>query len=434
MNRTTLNPRLRGALFAAATGLSLWLGLAIGSSPAECVHLAIVPLVAAHAILYRPRWLDRLRWTHVTYFCVLGMVTALYMSSVAGAHPALSARWREWLWAVVFLLGVHVIVAIMASMVRRGVAAVVGLLTGDKPGPAARAAGGVATIVILTALLVPYLTATFLTHWVKFSDATSPATRFGGEAERVSFRASDGVRLTGWFVPAAGGETDATVIIAPSHDPVRTATLCYAGMLREHFNVFVFDSRGFRDSGGHARSFGALESRDVLGAVRYLKAERPEAGAHVFGLGVGEGATAMARAAARDPRIEAVVMDTPPVGGPVMLTAATAGLPGPVGVWLRQATEWVASVELGTSVRGNVVADLARIAPRPVLVIRGDELISAGPNTAITESDGVTVWQVPDAPARELLLLTYDEYHSRVYTLFESIRRGWEPILPSTRG
>ena len=436
MVRTTSGVWARPIVLMATAALSLWVGLRLGGSPAEAIHITLVPVVAAYALLYRPRWARRLSLAHLAYFVTLAVLVAVYMTSMAKANATLAVDWGEWVWAVYLLGAVHVVVGLVAltsGYVTRGA---VGLVFARPAPVAARVVGGVCRVVLLLAVIVPYLTATFMTHWVKFDDRTDPAQHFGPGCQQVAFEATDGVRLVGWLIPAAE-PSDATVVIAPSRDPARTATLLYAGMLRRHFNVLIYDPRGQHDSGGHARSAGPLEARDVIGAVTFLKTHHANGSRHVFGFGVGEGATALAVAAARDDRIEAVVLDSATSGIPPALSHLTSRWPAPIGRAVTRVTLLVASAELGIDLLTAPAAYLPRIAPRPVLIVRGlsDSTGDASDleELALTSDGPVSVYLIPEAGSGEPALQAYDEYGRYVYALFESVRRGWDPLLPSER-
>jgi alpha-beta hydrolase superfamily lysophospholipase len=76
------------------------------------------------------------------------------------------------------------------------------------------------------------------------------------------------------------------------------------------YNVVLFDTRGTGASGGAAIGFGALEWRDVVAVVGYLRTLGPPGG-EVAVWGFGSGADAALLAAAADPHIAAVIADSP---------------------------------------------------------------------------------------------------------------------------
>lgn len=109
--------------------------------------------------------------------------------------------------------------------------------------------------------------------------------------EDVEFAANDGVRLSGWFIPAKGegkakgtlimvhgwpwnrlgerGDDALASILGTSH--VDLLRLMH-GLHNGGYNLVAYDSRshGMSADGGPA-SFGFHEANDILGAIRYLR-------------------------------------------------------------------------------------------------------------------------------------------------------------------
>lgn len=154
---------------------------------------------------------------------------------------------------------------------------------------------------------------------------------YGLAYENVEFlSAEDDVLLRGWFVPAriaatpngareAGGDHPsggATVIVAHGFRGNRletgvpalglTASLSDAG-----FNVLLFDFRNTGESEGTVTTLGYHERKDILGAVAWLKRQRPEAAEFIGVVGYSMGAVTAALAAAEEPAIDALVLDSP---------------------------------------------------------------------------------------------------------------------------
>lgn len=124
---------------------------------------------------------------------------------------------------------------------------------------------------------------------------TTPA-EMGMAYENVQFPAQDGVRLSGWFIPAARGtnRNGATLILA--HDwmwnrlgdaaadllanlsgttPVELLRLAHA-LHFEGYHILMYDQRNHGESAAHPPvTFGQSEAHDLLGAIAYLHT-RPE--------------------------------------------------------------------------------------------------------------------------------------------------------------
>ena len=119
----------------------------------------------------------------------------------------------------------------------------------------------------------------------------------------VSFRASDGLRLDGWFVRPRNG---ATVIVYPG----RKGTQRHARMLVRHgFGVLVFDRRGEGASEGDPNALGWSFDRDLLGALAYLGGRDDVDSRRIGGLGLSVGGEALLQTAAETGALGAVVSE-----------------------------------------------------------------------------------------------------------------------------
>jgi fermentation-respiration switch protein FrsA (DUF1100 family) len=149
------------------------------------------------------------------------------------------------------------------------------------------------------------------------------------------------------------------------------------------YNVLIFDFRAHGDSAGQLTSFGDLERRDVLGAVKWVRASHAEESQKIFGVGASMGAAALIAAAA----------DQSPEGQAIEALAVYAGYDSLKGLARTVADDhfltpldWLtihvgvpmASVQVGSDLNAFSPADLAHhLWPRPVLYIHGfqDEII-----------------------------------------------------------
>jgi pimeloyl-ACP methyl ester carboxylesterase len=234
------------------------------------------------------------------------------------------------------------------------------------------------------------------------------------DAEELSFIASDGVRLIGWFVPST---TDQVIVLV--HGIYSNAWDCQTpDVVRAYqdkgFNVFLFDSRGQGKSGG-TLGLAWVERQDVRAAVDLMLARGFRAG--TVGIhGTSYGAATTILAAAAIPEVGAIVADSAfadvrdvMLGEVARRTVLTDG-------WAR-----LLSPGLGFMVQRRLGADLdeispekaiAAISPRPVLLVHGedDSIIpvrsvhrlrsAAGPNA--------TVWILPERQHTEGVRLPPD--------------------------
>lgn len=248
-------------------------------------------------------------------------------------------------------------------------------------------------VLALFGIGLPYVMAAVLTYRPKIVVADDPRRQLGFQFEAVSFQTSDGVKISGWWIPARQKfmrQTDSpdfgtrTVIIchglaaSKSNQLIMSRALVPAG-----YNVLIFDFRAHGESGGQFASFGDLERRDVLAAVRWVKDNKPEQAQRVFGVGASMGAAALIAAAA-DPSPEGQAIDAVAVYGTYDDLVATQravseqNFPMP----FRQIIDWLAlpmaSAQVGSDLRnfrpGEFIGD---IWPRPVMIIHGigDQII-----------------------------------------------------------
>jgi fermentation-respiration switch protein FrsA (DUF1100 family) len=88
--------------------------------------------------------------------------------------------------------------------------------------------------------------------------------------EDMTFQATDGVSLKGWFLPRA--HSTAAVLLLHGVSANRDQMLQRALWLHDlGYNVLLYDARGDGESAPVHPSFGYAETRDLLGALRWLQ-------------------------------------------------------------------------------------------------------------------------------------------------------------------
>jgi pimeloyl-ACP methyl ester carboxylesterase len=128
--------------------------------------------------------------------------------------------------------------------------------------------------------------------------------------ETIEFSTADGVRLKGWFIPAAGGESGRTIIFCHGWGSNRGETLRDTHFLAEQgFNLFYFDFRASGESKGSVSSVGYLETRDFDAAYEFLKNNRARAAESVAVFGTSMGGSVAIYAAAKYPELVCVAAE-----------------------------------------------------------------------------------------------------------------------------
>jgi uncharacterized protein len=130
-----------------------------------------------------------------------------------------------------------------------------------------------------------------------------PTPQLGTGYQEISFKTPDGLQLEGWYVPSKNG---AAVISFPGRrGPQKPAKL-----LASHgYGVLLFDRRGEGESDGDPNLLGWQGTRDIEGAIAFLKA-RPEVDDEkIGGLGLSVGGEMMLEEAAENDELKAVVSE-----------------------------------------------------------------------------------------------------------------------------
>ena len=183
--------------------------------------------------------------------------------------------------------------------------------------------------------------------------------------EEVFFENDEGQRLCGWFFPAEKQPARGTVI----HFHGNAANISNHFVLCEWliwrgFNVFVFDYRGYGKSEGSVTRAGTI--RDGHAAVDYVLSRDDVDPQRVFAFGQSLGGAVATVVAAERPELRAVVLDSTfssyrRIGSRHLQRTL---------MW-RPLTDGIA--KLGLSGDYEPIDYVARIAPRPLLIIASRE-------------------------------------------------------------
>lgn len=278
---------------------------------------------------------------------------------------------------------------------------------------------------ILTAACVAiwmWWSSTLILHPPRLPNQVSPRA-YGLTFETVEFPSADGVRLRGWFVPGAPG-SDTTIICLHGFGANRADILDGTLYLRRTgCHLLYFDFREHGDSGAGPASLGPLELHDVAGAVAWLAAAKPDASRRLGIMGYSMGAAVAIAAAAREPRILAVLADTPFMTfGDIVAQFGWHFYHVPRYPFVPLTTlavRWRLGLDPDAA---SPLRHIARLAPRPVFLIHGlaDQRMPPRHSERLFAEAGEpkSLWLVPGADHIEARRLVPKEYEKRVLAFF----------------
>jgi uncharacterized protein len=255
---------------------------------------------------------------------------------------------------------------------------------------------------------------------------------YGLHYERVGLTASDGTRLAAWYVPRPGAR--AAVILCHGYPMNRQTMLGLIPPLhRAGFHVLSFDFRALGESGGRTCTLGWHERLDVLAAAEALKA-RPEVDPEQIGaLGWSMGAAACLLAAAESNDLRAIVADSSFARLDGMADERLRALPPFVRDPLaRSSHHWAERFSGCSAADVSPVAAVARMAPRPLLIIHSeqDRLIPVAQARLLHAAapSSCELWTVPRARHVRVHARHRADYERRVIAFFRRhlLRAGKE--------
>lgn len=210
--------------------------------------------------------------------------------------------------------------------------------------------------------------------------------------EDVEFPAEDGLRLSGWFIPAQDGayRQNATIILthgwgwnrlgdaaqdALAHlagfDPLELLRLAYA-LHQDGFHVFMFDWRNHGQSAAATPvTFGKEESRDLLGALDYLHGRSDVNPQRIGVIGFSMGANALLYTLAQSSSIAAAIA-VQPTSAHTFATGFGTDMLGPLGALVLPVAEKMYQAGGGPALAEiRPAAAVAHAGDTPVLYIQG---------------------------------------------------------------
>ena len=252
-----------------------------------------------------------------------------------------------------------------------------------------------------------------------------PPSDFGLKFERVQFVTTDGLTITGWFVPSSVAEKKSpAIIICHGLGANKSDFTGMAKPLSERgFHVLLFDFRAHGESKGSRSSFAYEEGEDIRAAIDHLKG-RKEVDAEKIGIyGFSMGGAAAIMAADENNEIKAIVADSSYTSlkdqGLRLLESAY----GPIMKPLIHPMLWVYRLYFNiTPEEVSPLNSISGISPRPVFIIGGeeDEQMPSSDAQRLYSAAGEpkTLWLIPGAIHGGTLYSAGDEYHKKIGDFF----------------
>jgi pimeloyl-ACP methyl ester carboxylesterase len=183
--------------------------------------------------------------------------------------------------------------------------------------------------------------------------------------EEVSFRASDGLTLRGFYVPSRNG---ATLVMGHGLTENRMRFLPVAEMLARHgYGSLLFDWRAHGESDGEVSTWSDHEQRDFAAAVDFASNRPDVLEGRIAGLGFSIGASTVALEAARDSRVRAVIVEALYTSFGDEMRSKMGGR-GALSLWPAHAAARFSGIDFDHI---RPIDHVSAIAPRPLLFIGG---------------------------------------------------------------
>jgi pimeloyl-ACP methyl ester carboxylesterase len=218
-------------------------------------------------------------------------------------------------------------------------------------------------------------------------EPAEPPEPSNGEPEQpgssIAIAARDGIRMVGrWSAAERTAPTGRTVILLHgfAEPPGSVRSPRVAPLTRAGWNVAALDLRGYGQSGGLYASFGGREAGDVHAWIEHISKSPDAAAAFTPVLwGRSMGAAIALRAAAEDPRVRALVLESPMVDLDEALAVWFRKRRLPFAHLLARLVTARASKLAGVSLIRPRPLDLAPRVQCPVLILHGadDSLVSS---------------------------------------------------------
>jgi uncharacterized protein len=197
-------------------------------------------------------------------------------------------------------------------------------------------------------------------------------------------------KVSGWYIPRKDATT--TILVCPGYRTSMANVLGISSHLwKAGHNVLAFEYYGHGTAVGKPVTLGYREINDFLGAVAYAQERAPQT--HLGAVAYSMGAAVAIMACARTNEVEALVADSPFAthwSAVEYNFRRTVPLPSAPFIWVADRLLWFRAGYRFNQV--EPLRDIARIAPRPILIIHN------GSDSVVDPRDGVLLYAVAHEP------------------------------------
>jgi uncharacterized protein len=266
-------------------------------------------------------------------------------------------------------------------------------------------------LLALVVLILPIGIAVIETHKWREPIGAPPDTAY----RDVTFRATDGLAITGWYRPSRNG---AAVLVVHGGGSDRSGAVNHAEMLARHgYGVLLYDARGRGESEGSPNSYGWDWAKDARGAIVFLGRQGDVESGRIGALGLSTGADILIEVAAESRGIDALVTDGAAAGSfedGQRLNDFSVETPT---AW----TMFKAIEVLSGDDPGPALEDLVPRISSPVLMISAGSTVERDFNVLYERAahGRVEHWNLPDAHHTDAIHEDRARYERRVATFFD---------------
>lgn len=289
-------------------------------------------------------------------------------------------------------------------------------------------------------ILVPLLNLLFGIHPFTYNTDTDPS-RYGLSYQEVEFPTEDHLTLRGWFIPASPSAHNPGQEITEEKKPVPTIVvghgypfdkaniLGHAIFLHQRFNLLLIDFRYFGESDGWMTTVGIREQMDVRAALDYLQLRKDIDPTRIGAMGFSMSGAIFIMA--QDPRIRALVADSPYASLPKIVERQFSFIPNPINWAIVSLTNLYAKMLFGLDLGQNSPEQTIQSLSTPLLIIHGEadsQIPVEHARVLLRHADPklTTLWLIPGANHGHAHAIAGINYELRVLDFFTThLNESW---------